>query len=137
LKSALKFHSARIRIAEYFETSADAMLQAARKQGLEGVVAKRKESRYEAGKRSGAWSKYRLNRGQELVIGGYFPSAHGVESIIVGYYKESMLIYVKECETDLFRRHEDKYSRGSARWLCRIVLSRIFLKSTKAVGATV
>lgn len=60
-----------MRIAEYFETSRHEMLQAARTQGLEGVVAKRKESHYEAGKRTGSWAKYRLNRGQELVIGGY------------------------------------------------------------------
>ncbi len=70
------------------------MLQSAREQGLEGVVAKRRDSRYEAGKRSGAWAKFRLNAEQELVVGGYVPGAHGVEAIIVGYYKESELIYV-------------------------------------------
>jgi DNA ligase D-like protein (predicted ligase) len=94
LRQALKFKSPAIRVAQYFETSAETMLQSVREQGLEGVVAKRKDSRYEAGKRSGAWAKYRLNSGQELVIGGYVPGAHGVESIIVGYYKESELIYV-------------------------------------------
>ena len=94
LKSLLKFQSPRIRIAEYFESSARAMLESTAEQGLEGVVAKRKDSKYKAGKRSGTWSKYRLNRGQELVIGGYVPSARGVGSIIVGYYKGSDLIYV-------------------------------------------
>lgn len=94
LKSKIKFQSSRVRIADYFETSAATMLQSARGQGLEGVVAKRKNSHYEAGKRSGAWAKHRLNSGQELVIGGYVPGAHGVESIIVGYYKETELIYV-------------------------------------------
>ena len=94
LKSRIKFQSPRIRIAEYFEISAGTMLQSAREQGLEGVVAKRKNSRYEAGKRSGAWAKYRLNNEQELVIGGYVPGPHGVESIIVGYYKGPALIYV-------------------------------------------
>jgi hypothetical protein len=39
-------------------------------------------------------TKFRLNLGQELVIGGYVPVAHGVDSVIVGYYKESELIYV-------------------------------------------
>ena len=33
---------------------------------------------YQPGKRSGAWIKYRVNRGQELVIGGYSPGPHGV-----------------------------------------------------------
>lgn len=94
LKSVLKFRSSKIRIAEYFETSAEIILQSAREQGLEGVIAKRKDSRYEAGKRSGAWAKYRLNSGQELVIGGYVPGALGVESVIVGYYRASELIYV-------------------------------------------
>jgi ATP-dependent DNA ligase len=90
----LKFKSPRIRIAQYFETTAQTMLESTAEQGLEGVVAKRKDSRYEAGKRSGAWAKYRLNRGQELVIGGYLPGSQGVDSIIVGYYKGSDLIYV-------------------------------------------
>jgi DNA ligase D-like protein (predicted ligase) len=94
LKSVLMFQSPRIRIAEFFETSAETILQSAREQGLEGIVAKWKDSRYEPGKRSGSWAKYRLNSGQELVIGGYVPGAHGLESIIVGYYKESELIYV-------------------------------------------
>ena len=84
MKCVLKLKSPRIRIADYFEASAGDMLTAARAQGLEGVVAKRKDSRYEAGKRSGAWAKYRLNSGQELVIGGYIPGAHGVDAIVVG-----------------------------------------------------
>jgi bifunctional non-homologous end joining protein LigD len=81
-------------MAQHFETSAEEMLRAARDQGLEGVIAKRRDSRYEAGKRSGSWAKYRLNRGQELVIGGYVPGKHGLDSIIVGYYKSNDLIYI-------------------------------------------
>jgi bifunctional non-homologous end joining protein LigD len=94
MTSVLKIASSRIRIAEYFETSAENMLGAVRAQGLEGVIAKRRDSRYEAGKRSGSWAKYRLNRGQELVIGGYVPGAHGFESIIVGYYRGKELFYI-------------------------------------------
>jgi hypothetical protein len=66
LKSVLKFQSPRVRIAEYFETSAEVILQSAREQGLEGVIAKRKDSRYEAGKRSGAWAKFRINSGPRI-----------------------------------------------------------------------
>jgi bifunctional non-homologous end joining protein LigD len=94
MKSVLKLKSPRVRITDYFETSAADMLNAIRAQGLEGVVAKRKDSRYEAGKRSGSWAKYRLNSGQELVIGGYIPGAHGVDAIVVGYYRGQNLIYV-------------------------------------------
>jgi ATP-dependent DNA ligase len=43
-------------------------------QGLEGLVAKRRDSRYEPGERSGAWQKMKTNRGQKLVIAGLTPS---------------------------------------------------------------
>jgi bifunctional non-homologous end joining protein LigD len=79
--SALKFDSPRVRISESFEVSAADMLHGVRAQGLEGIVGKRKDSRYESGKRSSAWIKYRVNQGQELVIGGYIPGAHGLDSI--------------------------------------------------------
>jgi ATP-dependent DNA ligase len=35
-----------------------------------------------------------LNRGQELVIGGYVPGPHGLDSTIVGYYRANELVYV-------------------------------------------
>lgn len=94
VKSLLKFRSPRIRIAEQFEVTASDMLAAVRQQQLEGVIAKRKDSLYEAGKRSGAWIKCRANRGQELVIGGYIPGPHGLDSLIVGYYQGKDLMYV-------------------------------------------
>jgi bifunctional non-homologous end joining protein LigD len=65
-----------------------------REQGLEGIIGKRKDSVYQPGKRSGAWIKYRVNRGQEFVIGGYFPGPHGFDSLIVGYYDGDKLMYV-------------------------------------------
>ena len=84
----------RLRISEQFEVSASDMLSAVRAQKLEGVVAKRKDSVYQAGQRTGARSKYRVNRSQELVIGGYIPGPHGLDSLIVGYYRGDDLMYV-------------------------------------------
>jgi DNA ligase D-like protein (predicted ligase) len=94
MESVLAFTPPRVRIADHFEVPAADMLNAIRAQGLEGIVAKRKESRYEVGKRSGSWAKYRLNSGQELVIGGYIPGAHGLDAVVVGYYRGEDLIYV-------------------------------------------
>lgn len=94
LLKSLKLGSARIRIAEQFDAKATDMLAAVKQQGLEGVIAKRKDSMYEAGKRTGSWVKCRVNRGQELVIGGYLPGPHGFDSLIVGYYRGKDLIYV-------------------------------------------
>jgi ATP-dependent DNA ligase len=95
MKSLLQLGSPRIRIAEQFEVSANDMLAAVRQQQLEGVIGKRKDSSYEAGKRTGAWVKCRANRGQELVIGGYIPGPHGFDSLIVGYYQGEDLMHSK------------------------------------------
>ena len=84
----------RIRISEKFQVSAAEMLAAVRAQNLEGVVAKLKDSAYQSGKRTGAWIKYRINRGQELVVGGYIPGPYGFDSLIVGYYRGKDLVYV-------------------------------------------
>jgi len=81
----------RYKISDFFRSL---LVSAAREQGLEGVIGKQKDSLYQPGKRSGAWIKYRVNRGQELVIGGYVPGGHGVDSIVVGYYKGDALAYV-------------------------------------------
>jgi bifunctional non-homologous end joining protein LigD len=57
-----------IRISESLEGNAADLIKVVREVGFEGIVAKRKDSQYESGKRTGAWSKYRINRGQEFVI---------------------------------------------------------------------
>jgi bifunctional non-homologous end joining protein LigD len=49
------------------------LLKATREQGLEGIVAKRLDSRYEPGRRTGAWLKIKHTLRQELVIGGWLP----------------------------------------------------------------
>jgi bifunctional non-homologous end joining protein LigD len=54
-----------------------ALLEATRAQGLEGIVAKRLDSRYEPGRRSEAWRKLRNRAGQELVIGGWTAGQRG------------------------------------------------------------
>jgi ATP-dependent DNA ligase len=90
LLGLLPFTSRRIVVSEVFNVSAETMIAAVRQQGLEGVVAKRKDSLYEAGKRSGAWVKQRMNAGQEFVVGG----PNGIDAIVVGYYRGRDLIYV-------------------------------------------
>jgi ATP-dependent DNA ligase len=94
LKSLVAIRDKRIRISDYIEAGAGELLAAVREQRLEGIVGKRADSIYEPGKRSGAWIKHRVDRGQELVIGGYFPGPHGIDSLIVGYYDGDQLMYV-------------------------------------------
>jgi bifunctional non-homologous end joining protein LigD len=69
------------------------ILKFVKEHGLEGVVAKRLDSVYEPGLRSGLWQKHRLNQGQEFVIGGYTPGAHGFDALIVGVYVGKDLLF--------------------------------------------
>ena len=70
------------------------LIASVKAQGLEGLVAKRKDSRYEAGMRSGAWQKMRVNRGQEFVIGGYTHGTKTFDALVFGVYRKGKLIYV-------------------------------------------
>jgi bifunctional non-homologous end joining protein LigD len=63
-----------IALSAGLNASTDELVRVAKEFGFEGIVAKRKDSLYESGKRTGAWVKYKVNRGQEFVIGGFFSS---------------------------------------------------------------
>ena len=71
--------------------TADQVQQAVRQLGLEGVVAKRRMSRYRPGIRTEAWLKLKLEREQEFVIGGFRPGPHGVDALLVGYFDDAGL----------------------------------------------
>ena len=69
------------------------LIESVRAQRLEGLVAKRRDSRYAPGLRSGAWMKSRINQGQEFVIGGYTIGTKTFDALIFGYYEGDRLIY--------------------------------------------
>jgi bifunctional non-homologous end joining protein LigD len=70
--------------------------------GLEGLIAKRRDSKYEPGRRSGAWVKFKWTDEQEFVIGGYTPPK-GTRShfgaLLVGYYEAGNLMFAAKCGT--------------------------------------
>jgi bifunctional non-homologous end joining protein LigD len=82
-----------VRYAGSLDASLSDLIHAVKTQGFEGLVAKRRNSRYEPGLRTGAWMKMRINRGQELVIGGYTIGTRAFDALIIGYYDGDRLIY--------------------------------------------
>jgi len=90
LLDQLGLEGPRWRTPRYRKGDGAGLLEAARRQGLEGIVAKRSDSPYRAGRRSGEWIKERVWRTQEFVIGGYLPGegrrSNRVGSLLVGYY---------------------------------------------------
>jgi bifunctional non-homologous end joining protein LigD len=73
------------------------LFEAARAQGLEGVMAKRTDSTYTPGRRSPAWRKVKVRRRQELVVGGWLPGEGARRStfgaLLVGYHTPGGLHY--------------------------------------------
>ena len=80
-----------VQFSEELPGTAEDVIQAVTQVGLEGVVAKRRDSRYESGKRSGMWQKFKVQLRQEFVIGGYKPENNNFQSIVVGYYENKKL----------------------------------------------
>ena len=91
-----------LELSPWFDTEPAALLDAARKQRLEGVIAKRPGSLYEAGRRSGAWLKCKVHGEQEFVIGGFTPpegSRPYFGAILIGYFGEGKLLYAGKVGT--------------------------------------
>lgn len=85
-----------VRLAEVLGDDPGPLLAEVQRRGLEGVVAKRRDSLYESGKRSGAWVKYRAKEREEFVIGGYMPGKNYLDAVLVGQYRGPKLYFVKK-----------------------------------------
>jgi bifunctional non-homologous end joining protein LigD len=90
LEELLKKSPGILRYSVSFTKDIPELLDRAGKLGLEGLIGKRADSQYEAGKRSGAWIKVKLHQEQEFVIGGYTEpegSRKHFGALLVGFYK--------------------------------------------------
>jgi DNA ligase D-like protein (predicted ligase) len=83
-----------VRYSASLDAELPVLIRSVKAHGFEGLVAKRRDSRYEPGLRSGAWMKMRVNRGQEFVIGGYTRGTRTFDALVFGYYEGGRLIYV-------------------------------------------
>jgi bifunctional non-homologous end joining protein LigD len=83
-----------VRYSSTLNATLPELIRAVKTSGLEGLVAKRADSPYESGLRTGKWQKMRLNRGQEFVIGGYTVGGTTFDALVFGYYEGQKLIYV-------------------------------------------
>ena len=92
-----KRESSQLRVTESSEGDGKKMLENARRQGWEGIIAKKTDSRYEPGNRSRAWLKLKIEFRQEFVIGGYTEprnSREHIGALLLGYFDHDRFIYV-------------------------------------------
>jgi bifunctional non-homologous end joining protein LigD len=88
-----------VRYSETFDVAASRLMQVVREKGLEGIVAKRRGSSYQAKRRSDDWIKVRANQAAEFVIGGYVPSARSFDTILVERFEGGAFMYVGSVRT--------------------------------------
>jgi bifunctional non-homologous end joining protein LigD len=81
---------------------------------LEGVIAKRRDSLYEPGRRSKRWVKVKFNQRQEFVVGGVKPNGASFESLLVGYYEGKRLLFAGKVRAGLRPHNRGEIARRLA-----------------------
>jgi len=104
-----------LRLGDVSEDGA-ALLRTARAHGWEGIIAKEADSRYDAGRRSRAWIKLKIEHRQEFVVGGWTEprkSRQHIGAILLGYYgADGGLVYAGHTGTGFTNRSLiDMYTR--------------------------
>jgi len=85
--------SKRLRFVPHFTSHGDAMLEAACKMDMEGIVSKRLDAPYVSG-RADYWTKSKCRGGQEVVIGGWRGDANTMRSLLVGTHQNGKFVYM-------------------------------------------
>ena len=102
LQDLIGDRSATLRFSDSIQADSARLMKEMQARGLEGLVAKKRESPYEPGRRSGAWVKFKWTNEQEFVIGG-FTRPKGARShfgaILVGYYERGHLCFAAKVGT--------------------------------------
>ena len=102
LKVILPTNDDHVRLSRVFETSGLDFFEAAKKMGLEGIMAKRSDSTYALDSRSKDWLKIKANQRQEVVIGGFTRNqgtSKQFSSLLLGVYENGKLQYVGKVGT--------------------------------------
>jgi bifunctional non-homologous end joining protein LigD len=104
LEKILKKAPENIRFSAELRGGKDELLHVAEQFQLEGLIAKKPDSVYESGRRSGAWVKFKITKSQEFVIGGYTQpegSRKYFGSLLVGYHSPKGLLFAGRVGTGL------------------------------------
>jgi len=91
-----------IRLSQAFDESGLKFFDAAKKIGLEGIIAKKKDSAYAQGFRSSDWLKIKANKRQEMVIGGFTKNdgtSKAFSSLLLGVFENGKLSYTGKVGT--------------------------------------
>ncbi len=92
LKKTVKMENGRFAVSREFDNGT-LFFQFAKEQGLEGIVAKRRDSKYYLGKRTKDWIKIKALLDEDFVICGYIPKENGITSLVLGQFDGDAMLY--------------------------------------------
>jgi bifunctional non-homologous end joining protein LigD len=111
LEALLDGRNRTVRLSESFDDGT-ALFEAAKEQRLEGIAAKRLDSRYMQGKRTRDWLKIKTHGEQEFVIAGFTKGtgrrASSFGSLVLGYYRGQELVYAGNVGTGFSGKEIEK-----------------------------
>jgi len=102
LENVLPTDDDRIRLSQVFNAKGTEFFDAAKRMGLEGIIAKKADSTYTPDLRSKEWLKIKVNKRQEVVIGGFTRNegtAKKFSSLLLGVYENGKLQYTGKVGT--------------------------------------
>lgn len=96
-------------ISRYVYEQGIEMFSVAKQQNLEGVIAKKKDSKYYFDKRTKDWIKFKVLQDEDFVVCGYIRKEKGVTSLVLGKYHNNQLIYQGHVTFGVRSRDLEKY----------------------------
>ncbi len=93
LQKVVHSESSKFAVSRYIEKNGISFYNLAEQQELEGIVAKRKDSKYYLDRRTKDWIKIKYLQDDDFVVLGYLPKENSMNSIILGQYMNDALVY--------------------------------------------
>lgn len=93
LQKAVQSENSRFAVSRYIEKNGITFYNLAEQQELEGIVAKRKDSKYYLDRRTKDWIKIKYLQDDDFVVLGFVPKENSMNSIVLGQYRVNELVY--------------------------------------------
>ncbi len=93
LEKAIKTQNEKFALSKVIEKQGKALYELAKQKDLEGIVAKRKDSKYFFDKHTKDWIKIKYLKNEDFIVCGYIIKSPSITSLVLGQYRDDELIY--------------------------------------------
>lgn len=109
LQSVINSEDSRFAVSRFIEEKGIELFELSTQQNLEGIIAKKKESKYWFDKRTKDWIKFKNMADDDFIICGYLPKKNNIVSFVLGKYEENELVFTGHVTLGVSLRILQKY----------------------------